>query len=345
MIRRCSPWSRCWPLLLAGCGEKEDRAEPVGLEAASSCMLDFFPNADHAGIYAAQAAGALQAGRARREHPPAPDPAAPAQAGGGRDGGPGDLLRARGAARPRPGARRGGRGRAGPGAADLDHLPAQGEDPHARPTSRARRSAPRGSTTRPPSCARSARGRREPRDVKERNVGFGLQPALLTGKVDATLGGFWNYEGVDLRSRSAAADHPRRPRPACPPTTSWCWWPTRTPSSATAAASARSSARWPAAPATCSATRTTASSGLLEANPDLDPRLQRASLKVTLPLFSPPRGQALRLPGPRPVERVRGLDEREQAAAQHRRRPRRVHQRATPRRRALAARPGPATGS
>ena len=39
--------------------------------------------------------------------------------------------------------------------------------------------------------------------------------------------------------------------------------------------------------------------------------------KVTLPLFSAPRGQALRLAGPRRVERVRGLDAREQAAAQH----------------------------
>jgi putative hydroxymethylpyrimidine transport system substrate-binding protein len=31
--------------------------------------------------------------------------------------------------------------------------------------------------------------------------------------------------------------------------------------------------------------------GLLEANPDLDPELQRAVLKVTLPLFFPPRGR------------------------------------------------------
>ena len=31
--------------------------------------------------------------------------------------------------------------------------------------------------------------------------------------------------------------------------------------------------------------------GLLEANRDLDPELQRAALKATLPLFSPPRGK------------------------------------------------------
>ena len=34
--------------------------------------------------------------------------------------------------------------------------------------------------------------------VKEINVGFGLVPAMLSKKVDATLGGFWNYEGVQL---------------------------------------------------------------------------------------------------------------------------------------------------
>ena len=100
-----------------------------------------------------------------------------------------------------------------------------------------------------------------PKTIKERNVGFGLQPALLSRKVDATLGGFWNYEGVDLRAEEAQA---RRSSawtgPACRPTTSWCWWPTRTPWSATAGASAPSWARWPAAPATCSATRRPASS-------------------------------------------------------------------------------------
>jgi putative hydroxymethylpyrimidine transport system substrate-binding protein len=31
--------------------------------------------------------------------------------------------------------------------------------------------------------------------------------------------------------------------------------------------------------------------GLLEANRDLDPKLQRAVVKVTLPLFQPPRGK------------------------------------------------------
>ncbi|MGA2319581.1 MAG: ABC transporter substrate-binding protein [Solirubrobacteraceae bacterium] len=38
-----------------------------------------------------------------------------------------------------------------------------------------------------------------PADVRETNVGFNLVPAMLSGKVDATLGGFWNYEAIELR--------------------------------------------------------------------------------------------------------------------------------------------------
>jgi putative hydroxymethylpyrimidine transport system substrate-binding protein len=39
--------------------------------------------------------------------------------------------------------------------------------------------------------------------VKETNVGSSLLPAMLSGKVDATLGGFWNVEGVELSERGA----------------------------------------------------------------------------------------------------------------------------------------------
>ena len=42
--------------------------------------------------------------------------------------------------------------------------------------------------------------------VKKVNVGFNLVPAMLSKKVDATLGGFWNYEGIQLRREKK---HPR----------------------------------------------------------------------------------------------------------------------------------------
>ena len=38
-----------------------------------------------------------------------------------------------------------------------------------------------------------------PSSVQEVNVGFNLVPAMLSGKVAATLGGFWNYEAIQLR--------------------------------------------------------------------------------------------------------------------------------------------------
>ncbi|MGE4425973.1 MAG: ABC transporter substrate-binding protein [Solirubrobacteraceae bacterium] len=38
----------------------------------------------------------------------------------------------------------------------------------------------------------------DPKDVKRVNVGSGLNQALIGKRVDATLGAFWNYEGVEL---------------------------------------------------------------------------------------------------------------------------------------------------
>jgi putative hydroxymethylpyrimidine transport system substrate-binding protein len=38
-----------------------------------------------------------------------------------------------------------------------------------------------------------------PARVREANVGFNLVPAMISGQVDATLGGFWNYEAIQLR--------------------------------------------------------------------------------------------------------------------------------------------------
>jgi putative hydroxymethylpyrimidine transport system substrate-binding protein len=38
-------------------------------------------------------------------------------------------------------------------------------------------------------------------DVRKVDVGFNLTPSMLSGRVDATLGSFWNYEGVELQRR------------------------------------------------------------------------------------------------------------------------------------------------
>ena len=63
-------------LVAAGCGEKEDALEPKGSKQVE-LLLDFFPNADHAGIYAAQADGYFkEAGLDVKIRKPA-DPSAP----------------------------------------------------------------------------------------------------------------------------------------------------------------------------------------------------------------------------------------------------------------------------
>jgi putative hydroxymethylpyrimidine transport system substrate-binding protein len=38
-------------------------------------------------------------------------------------------------------------------------------------------------------------------DVEVKNVGYGLVPALVSGRADAIFGGSWNLEGVELESR------------------------------------------------------------------------------------------------------------------------------------------------
>ncbi|WP_051472264.1 ABC transporter substrate-binding protein [Patulibacter minatonensis] len=40
-----------------------------------------------------------------------------------------------------------------------------------------------------------------PSSIKRVDVGFNLDQALVSGKVDATLGGFWNVEGVELQQK------------------------------------------------------------------------------------------------------------------------------------------------
>jgi putative hydroxymethylpyrimidine transport system substrate-binding protein len=42
----------------------------------------------------------------------------------------------------------------------------------------------------------------QPTDIKRVDVGFNLNQALIAGRVDATLGGFWNVEGVELQQKN-----------------------------------------------------------------------------------------------------------------------------------------------
>ena len=122
-------------------------------------------------------------------------------------------------------------------------------------------------------------------------MGFKFAPALLSKRVDATLGAFWNYEGTDLRQRG------RRPRilridEVGVPTYNELVLVANEASlerdgdriRAFIAALSRGTQDMKEKPEA-------AADGLLEANPDLDAKLQRAVVKATLPLFLPERGR------------------------------------------------------
>jgi putative hydroxymethylpyrimidine transport system substrate-binding protein len=275
---------------LAGCGEKEDELEPSGSKRVE-LMLDFFPNADHAGIYAAQAAGYFKQAGLDVEIRTPPDPSAPIKqvAAGNVDlaiSYEPEVFRARDIG------------------LNVVSIAAIVQEPLTSIIS-----LPKAKITRPRDLKGKTVGTAgidyqtayletilaeaglNADSVKIRNVGFNLTPALLTGRVDATLGAFWNYEGTDLRLRGKRPQIIRMEEAGVPTYNELVLV-------ANADALERDAGKLRAFIGALSrGTRDLRSDpdeaiqGLLEANPDLDPELQRAVVKVTLPLFFPPEGR------------------------------------------------------
>ncbi|HEX5376859.1 MAG TPA: ABC transporter substrate-binding protein [Solirubrobacterales bacterium] len=130
-----------------------------------------------------------------------------------------------------------------------------------------------------------------PSDVKVVNVGFGLLPAIVGGKAEAMLGGFRNVEGVDLRLRGKDPVITPVDRVGVPRYDELVLVAERRrleedpePVRLFLAALARGTAAAAKSPEA-------ATQALLEANPDLDPKLTRAEVAATLPLLDPPRGE------------------------------------------------------
>jgi putative hydroxymethylpyrimidine transport system substrate-binding protein len=276
--------------LLAGCGEKEDVLEPSGSKQIT-LMLDYFPNADHAGIYAAQAAGHFKQAGLDVEIRQPPDPAAPIkQVAAGRV----DLaisyepqvLRARdqglnvvsvGAIVQKP----------------LTSIISLPEAKIRKPADlKGKTVGTAGIDYQSAYLQTILDDANVPRDaVKERDVGFSLTPALLTGKVDAVLGAFWNYEGTELKLKGKRPRIIRMEEAGVPTYNELVLV-------ANADALERDGDKIRAFVGALSrgvrdlrANPEEAINGLLDANPDLDPELQRAVVKVTLPLFLAPEGK------------------------------------------------------
>jgi putative hydroxymethylpyrimidine transport system substrate-binding protein len=191
---------------LAACGEKQDTVEPGGATRSLTVMLDYLPNPDHVGLYAALADGAFARAGLELEIQTPSDPAAPLKLVQARKvdlaiSYEPELLIARDKG------------------AQLVSVAAIAQVPLTSLITLDRRGV------RTPADLRGGRVgtagipyqsayltsilRRAgvPRDsVREINVGFNLTPAMLSRRVDATLGAFWNVEGVQLQRAN------RRPR-------------------------------------------------------------------------------------------------------------------------------------
>jgi putative hydroxymethylpyrimidine transport system substrate-binding protein len=195
-LRQIAP-CLCAALALSACGTKQDvisaaKTKPFAL------ALDFFPNADHAAIYAAIAHNDFRSvGLEVRPEAPS-DPSAPLKllAAGRVDMAISyepELLLARdqglklvsiGALVQRP-------------LTSIIALPAA----HVRRVADLQGKTV-GTAGIPYQAAELQSALQsagvDPARVRQVNVGFNLVPAMLSGKVAATLGGFWNYEAIQL---------------------------------------------------------------------------------------------------------------------------------------------------
>jgi putative hydroxymethylpyrimidine transport system substrate-binding protein len=274
-------------LLLAACGEKEDVLEPGG-KSEFELLLDFFPNADHAGIYAAEAGGHFdRAGLDVQIRQPS-DPAAVLKllAAGRADlaisyepevlvaRDKGLSVKAVGALVQKP-------------LTSIMSLP--GADIR-RPADLKGKTVGTAGIDYQSAYLRTIllEAGVPPETVKERNIGFGFSQALLTRKADATLGAFWNYEGTELRLKGRAPRIIRMEEAGVPTYDELVLVANEDTLErdsgrirAFIAALARGTEDLREDP-------DQAIDGLLEANRDLDEELQRAALKVTLPLLLPP---------------------------------------------------------
>ena len=184
-------------LALSACGTKKDAITAPGVKRFT-VMLDFFPNADHAALYSAIAHGDFRAvGLDVQPQAPA-EPAEPLKllAAGRVDAAISyepELLLARdqglklvsvGALVQRP-------------LTSIIALPGKRVSKVADLAGKRVGTAGIAYQKAELQTALQSAGVK-PGGVREVNVGFNLIPAMLSGRVDATLGGFWNYEAIQL---------------------------------------------------------------------------------------------------------------------------------------------------
>jgi putative hydroxymethylpyrimidine transport system substrate-binding protein len=274
-------------LLVSACGERRDPTPAAGGTERLDLVLDYFPNADHAGLYAAIDTGAFRDVKLDVRPRVPNDPAAPLRL---LESGRVDLAisyepevllaRDRGAKIVAIGAIV---------QKPLTSIVSIGKNPVKRPEDlKGKRVGTAGipyqdaylkAILQQADLAES--------DVRKVDVGFNLTPALISKRVDATLGSFWNYEGVELERRKEKPTILKVDELGVP-TYNELVIVAREQDAAKKGAVLRRFMQGLAHGH--EAVRADADAGvtpLLAANKDLDRGLQLASVKATLPVFFP----------------------------------------------------------
>ena len=275
-------------LLATACGEKKDVLTPSSASMQSvSLMLDWFPNADHVGIYQAQAAGDFsQAGLDVHIHVPS-DPATPLQlvAAGKVDFAISyepEVLLARDQGEPLVSV-------AALVQEPLTSIVSIGSKHITRPAQlRGKRVGDAGISYQHAYLTTTLQHAGIPQhSVREINVGANLVPAMLSGRVDATLGAYWNYEAIQL-AQLHKHPHVIHMNAVGVPTYDELVVVVRTQMLDEHMDIVRRFVQ--ALARGYQATRsdpTAAVADLMSANPGLDRKLQLASVRATLPAFFP----------------------------------------------------------
>jgi putative hydroxymethylpyrimidine transport system substrate-binding protein len=275
-------------LALSACGSKKETTTTAGTPQRVDLVLDYLPNADHAPIYAAQAIGAFKAaGLDVRIRVPS-DPSAPlklvesGQADIAISYEPELLL-----------ARDKGAHVAAIGALVQKPLTSIMSLDKSFKDVKDLKNAKVGTAGIPYQSAylktiASANGV-DPESIREVNVGFNLVPSMLSKKVDATLGAFWNYEGVQLQRQHKDPTIIRMDEVGVP-TYQELVFVANNDTLQEKGVGAVMRRFLQAVSRGAKAVKTDPAVGadaLVKANPDLDRGLQVAAIRATLPVFFP----------------------------------------------------------
>ena len=273
-------------MALAGCGEKKDVARPPAVQKLD-VILDYLPNADHVGLFAAERQGHFKRAGLDVELRTPSDPSAPLKllAAGKADlaiSYEPELLLARdkglrlvsvGAIVQKP----------------LTSIMALGSAGIRSPADLAGKRVGTSGIPYQDAYLKTilSRAGADPDSAEVINVGFNLVPAMLSRKVDATLGAFWNVEGVELARRGKAPTIIRVDRAGVPTYNELILVARQDDLGRRGGLVRRFMRATGQGYAAARSNPKRAVEDLVKVNPDLNPTLQLAQVRTTLPVFFP----------------------------------------------------------